>query len=122
MAEAEGFPAAVGGPASVDYQGVAVDEGALLRIGQEGDGFGDVVGSGEACHRDAAGDVGVGVAAAGLVGGVHFGFNPAGADCVDAHAAGAPFGSQGAGQADQSVLGSVVGGAIGHADQAGDGG
>src|SRR5579863_9235720 len=69
FAEADGVPTAVGGPAAVDREAVAVDEGAFVFVGEEGDGAGDVVGGGEAGHGDAAGDVGVGVGPAGLVGG-----------------------------------------------------
>src|SRR5664279_3983040 len=90
FAEAEGFPCAVGGPAAVDGEAVAVDEAAFGVVGEEGDGAGNVVGRGEAGHGDAAGDIGVGVAAAGLVGCVHLGLDPAGSDGVDANAATSP--------------------------------
>jgi hypothetical protein len=44
VAKAEGMPGAVGGPAAVDGEGVAVDEAALSVVGEEGDGGGDVAG------------------------------------------------------------------------------
>ena len=53
VAEAESFPAGVGGPAAVYDKGVAVDEGAFGGVGQEGYGASDVVGRGESSHRDA---------------------------------------------------------------------
>jgi hypothetical protein len=46
---------------------VAVDEGALLGVGEERDGLRYVLWCGETAHRDAVLDVLVGVAAAGLV-------------------------------------------------------
>ena len=122
FAEADGFPAGVGEPSAIDAEGVAVDEGAFGVVGEEGDGAGDVVGPGEAAHGDALRDVGVGVAAAGLVGVVHFGFHPAGADGVDANAAPAPLGGERAGEADEAVLRGVVGGAVAYGEESGDGG
>src|SRR5258708_39908206 len=80
FAETDGVPAAVGGPAAVDGEAVAIDEGAFALVGEEGDGAGHVVGGGEASHGDAAGGGGGGGGAAGLVGCVHFGFDAAGAD------------------------------------------
>src|SRR5277367_3547312 len=77
LAVAEGVPAAV------HYEGVAVDEGAFDGVGEEGDGAGDGVGRGESSHRNARDNVSIGVAAAGLIGCVHFRFHPAGADGVD---------------------------------------
>ncbi len=44
-----------------------VDVAALVGVGEEGDGPRDVLGTGEAGHRGADLDVGLGVAAAGLV-------------------------------------------------------
>ncbi len=101
---------------------MAVDEAAFCIIGKEGDGAGDVIWRCEAGHGDAVGDVGVGVGAGGLVDGVHFRFDPSGADGVDADAATSPLGGEGAGEADEAVLGGVVGCAVGDAEEAGDGG
>jgi len=104
MAEAEGLPGGVGGPSSVDGEGLAIDEGALGGVGEEEDGSGDVVGCGEAGHGDAVGDVGVGVGSLGLVYVVHLGFDPTGADGVDTDATSSPLGGEGAGEADETVL------------------
>src|SRR5262245_30534137 len=120
MTQAKRFPAAIRGPAAVDRQGVAVDEGTGLVVGKECDGECDVVGRSETSQRHAARDVGVSVATASLVCNVHFGFDPAGANRVDANAAAAPLGGERASEADQPVLGSVVGCAIGDAEQSGD--
>jgi hypothetical protein len=46
---------------------VPVDVAALFGVGEERDGLGDVFGPGEAGHRGAALDIGVGVADAGLI-------------------------------------------------------
>ena len=43
MTQAQALPAGVGGPAAVDYQGVAIHEAALRGISQEKDGLGNVV-------------------------------------------------------------------------------
>lgn len=122
MAEAEGLPGAVGGPASVYCEGVAIDEAALGGITEEEDGAGDVVGGGEAGHGDAAYDVVVGVGGAGLVEVVHLGFDPAGADGVGADTVGSPLGGESSGEADEAVLGGVVGAAVADAGETGDGG
>ena len=48
VTQAQALPAGVAGPAAVDGKSVAVDESALLRIGEEEDRAGDVVRSGKA--------------------------------------------------------------------------
>lgn len=122
MAEAERLPGAVRGPAAIDGEGVAVDEAALRGVAQEEDGACDVAGCGEAGHGDAVDDVVVGVGGAGLIDVVHLGLDPAGADGVDTDVAGAPFGGEGAGEADEAVLGGVVGTAVAYAGESCDGG
>jgi hypothetical protein len=67
LATPQALPGTIGEPATVYGEGVAVDEAAPFRIGQKGDGPGYVLGRGEAGHRGAALNVGVGVAAAGLI-------------------------------------------------------
>jgi len=101
VAEAEGVPAGVGGPAAVYYEGVTVDEGAFDWVGEESDGASDVIGRGESAHGNAGSNVLIGVAAAGLIGRVHFGFHPARADGVDANSVAAPLRSESTCQADE---------------------
>src|SRR5262245_54214940 len=67
VAEAERLPASVGGPATIDRQGMAVDEAAGFVVREKCDGTGDVIGRSKSSHRHAAGDIGIGVAAAGLI-------------------------------------------------------
>src|SRR6187455_571048 len=50
------LPAPVRRPAAVDHQGVAIDEAALHRVGEEGDGARHILGGGEPPHRHATGD------------------------------------------------------------------
>lgn len=104
LAQADGFPAAVAGPAAIDRERMAIDETALDRVGEEGDGPGNIVGSGKAAHGHAAGDIGVGVAAAHLVGDVHLGLDPTGTDGIDTDAATAPLRGEGTGKANEPVL------------------
>src|SRR5918992_457506 len=73
LASPQALPAPVPGPAAVRGQGVAVDEGALLGVGEKRDGLCNVLWSGEAAHRGAALYVLVGVAVTGLVLDVHLG-------------------------------------------------
>lgn len=120
LTRAQSLPASVGSPATIDREGLAVDKAALGRVGEEKNGAGDVVGTGEAGHRDAPGDVLVGVAAAGLVGDIHLCFHPTGADGVDANATPAPLSRKGAGKTYEAVLGGIVGGAVADADQTGN--
>jgi hypothetical protein len=87
---------------------VAVNEATGLVVGKEGNRAGDVVRPGKAAHRDTAGYVRVGVAAAGLVGSIHFCFYPAGANGVDAYTATAPFRGKRTRKTDQAVFRSVV--------------
>src|SRR5271156_7158986 len=92
LLHAEALPASIAGPTAVDDGGGAVDEAAAIGFGEEEDGLGDVVGGGEASHGVDAFDVGVGVGATGgLIDDVHLGLDPAGADCIHADAATAPF-------------------------------
>ena len=63
----------------------------------------------------------IGVAAAGLIGCIHFGFYPTRTDGVYANAVATPFRGKCSREADEAVLGGVVGGAIRDACQAGDG-
>ena len=120
MTQAERFPAAIGGPAAVDREGVAVDEAAGFVVGKECDGASDIIGRSKTSHGHATNDVGVRVATASLVGHVHFGFDPAGANRVDANPAAAPLGGKRAREADQSMFRSVIRRAIGDAKQAGN--
>jgi hypothetical protein len=87
---------------------VAVDERALLGIGEKRDGSRHVVRGGEAAHWDAALDVLIGVAASGLVFYIHIGLDPAGADGVHPHVASAPLRREGARQPNKPVLARVV--------------
>src|SRR5579884_1041996 len=64
MAQAEGFPTAVGCPAAVHCECVTVNESALLLVGEERDRLRDVIGRGESGHGITADDVCIGVAAA----------------------------------------------------------
>src|SRR5205085_2208870 len=67
LAQAQGLPASIGGPAPIDGESLAVDETAFLGIGEEGDCPRDVIRSSEARHRHAVNDIGVGVTPAGLI-------------------------------------------------------
>src|SRR5215213_8987663 len=87
----QALPTRVREPAAVHRKGMSVDEAAPFRIGEEGDGPGNVLRSSETGHRDAALDVRVGVAATGLVLLVHLRLHPAGAYSVDADAASSPL-------------------------------
>lgn len=62
FAHAEALPAPVDGPAAIDRERLTLDEAALCRVGEEENGTGNVVGTGEAGHRNKADDVVVGVA------------------------------------------------------------
>ena len=104
MAQTQRLPGSIRGPAAVHGKGVSVDEAALLRVREKGDGIRDVVRLGEASHGHAARNIGVGVASTRLVGCIHFGFHPTGTDGVDAKAAPAPFSSKSARQADEAVF------------------
>src|SRR5690349_220659 len=94
LAHTQVLPTGVGRPATVYYQGVAVHETAELRIGEERDCLRDIIRSGEARHRYAIGDVGIGVGSARLVGVVHRGLDPARTDRVATDPAAAPFGGE----------------------------
>jgi hypothetical protein len=104
VAQTQGFPRGVSCPAAVDSKRVAVDEAALLRVGEKGDGCGDIVRGSEASHGNAARNISVRVASTRLIGCIHFGFHPTGTDGVDAKAAPAPFSSKSARQADEAVF------------------
>jgi hypothetical protein len=95
-------------------------DGAHRSIGEEQNCVGDIVRRREATHGHPAGDVAVGVMSPRLRGHIHLGLDPAGADGVHANAAPTPFGGERAGQSDQPVLRGVVGGSLGHANQARD--
>ena len=56
MAQAEGFPTAIDGPAAVDREGVAVDEAAGFVVGKECDGASDVIGRSKTSHGHATSD------------------------------------------------------------------
>lgn len=114
------MPGAIGGPTSVDGESVAVDEAAVGGVGEEEDGTGDIVGGGEAGHRNTAKDVVIGIGGGGLIKVVHLGLDPAGTDGVDANVAGAPLDGERTGEADEAMLGGVVGGAVGDAGEPGD--
>src|SRR5581483_3989640 len=101
---------------------VAIDKAALFLVGQKGDGPGNVVWRRESAHGYAACDIGVGVAASGLVCLIHLRLHPAGADRIYADPAASPLGGQRAGEADQTVLGSVIGRAVRNAEEPCDGG
>jgi len=115
MAQAKGLPGAIGGPTSVDGESVAVDEAALGGVGEEEDGTCDIVGGGEAGHGNTVEDVVVSIGGGGLIEVVHLGLDPAGTDGVDTNVAGAPLDGERTGEADEAMLGGVVGGAVGDA-------
>ena len=66
MFEAQGFPTGVRGPSAIDSDGLAIDEAAFAAISQEADKLSDVVGEGEAAHRDTLNDIGVAIVATAL--------------------------------------------------------
>src|SRR5438045_3534307 len=119
MSKAQTFPASIRRPAAVDGKRVTIDEAALRWVGAEGGRLRDVIGSGEAGHRNTAGNVAVGVQAGVLSGVVHRSLDPSGTNGVAANAASSPLGGQSASQADEPVLGGVVGGAVGDSEQSG---
>src|SRR5690242_11074836 len=77
VAQTQRLPAAVGGPAAVNRQSMTVNEAAGLIVSKKRHSAGYIVRRSKTPHRHAAGDVGIGVAAACLIRHVHFGFHPA---------------------------------------------
>src|SRR5579863_902611 len=92
--QAQALPGAIGRPAAVYGDGLTVDEAAHGGVRQEAHGICDVLGRGEAAHRDPVRDIRIGVTAACLVCHVHLGFDPAGANRVATHAVAAPLGGE----------------------------
>src|SRR4051812_32499717 len=105
------------GVATVDGQRDA-DYEAGARAAQPQDGGGDLVSAAEAAYRLARFSVGDGEFAVGDHVGDHRGLDGAGANGVDADAARRVFERGAFGEAEDAVLGGVVGGAAGVADEA----
>src|SRR5262249_16523015 len=122
LAQPQALPGRVGQPPAVDRERMAINEAALARVRQKGDGARNVVGGGKAPHRGAALDVGVAVGATALVALVHLGLDPARAHCVDAHTATAPLGGKCGCETEQPVLAGVVGHPVRNGKEPGDGG
>src|SRR5467141_2507530 len=111
-AHAQGLPAGVGYPTTIDRQRNAVHEAALLGIREERDRCRHILGLGKTRHWHAVDYIPLGVRATALVGSVHFGFDPAWTDRVNPHAAPAPLRGECPRESDQTVLGRTIGTAV----------
>ena len=111
-AHAQGLPAGVGYPTTIDRQRNAVHEAALLGIREERDRCRHILRLGKTRHRNAVDYILLRVGATALVGSVHFGFDPAWTDRVNPHAAPAPLCGECLRESDQTVLGRTVGTAV----------
>src|ERR1700675_4736678 len=108
-AHAQGLPAGVGYPTTIDRQRNAVHEAALLGIREESDRCRHIVGLGKTRQRHAVDYTPLRIRATGLVGSVHFGLDPAWTDRVNPHAAPAPLCGECPRESDQTMLGRTVG-------------
>src|SRR5689334_6141861 len=91
MATPQRFPTSVCGPATVYGERMSMDKRAFFGVGKKRDRKRNILRRCEAPHRYAASNVRVGVSPACLVGRIHLGLDPAGANCIYAYTSSAPF-------------------------------
>src|SRR5690349_7984416 len=104
MAMPQRFPTSIGGPAAVDGERVPIDKCALLVVSKKRDCECNILRGCEPAHRYAASDVCVGVGATRLVGRIHLGLNPAGANGVYAYTSAAPLRGERPREANQTMF------------------
>src|SRR5438445_3367655 len=89
--EPECLPTPVRDPATIDNQGMPVDEAAFFGVSKKPNSVRHVVRCGESRHRYTAGDITVRVSAPGLVGDIHFRFYPTRTHRVNTNPAATPL-------------------------------
>ena len=87
---------------------MSVDKTTLMAIRKKGNRPGNVVKGRKTSHGNASRYIGIAVGSSRLIGVIHLGLHPSGADGIDSYAASSPFGRKCARKTNQAMLRSVV--------------
>jgi hypothetical protein len=95
MSQAQGLPASISRPATVDCQSLSVDVAALSRVSQKRNRACNIVRRSEPPHGHSADNICIRVASSSLIDYIHFGLYPTRTNRIHTNTAASPFRGKG---------------------------